>query len=154
MNAFGVSDMTSARREPRKLGVERRGIGFSTTCNSIRCLGRVERLPWRASRPDRTSTYCQCDAMSVSKDERLQIRVDPAEKRLLERAAEASHVSVSAFVLQSAASRVAEVLAERQLIELGPEAAGAFNEALDAPGMVNQRLASALERPRKSRWID
>ncbi len=98
--------------------------------------------------------YCQCDVMSVTKDERLQIRVDPAEKRLLERAAEASHVSVSAFVLQSAAAQAAEVLAERQLIELSAEAAGAFNDALDTPATVNQRLASALERPRKFRWID
>ena len=92
--------------------------------------------------------------MSVTKDERLQIRVGPAEKRLLERAAEVSRVSVSAFVLQSAASQAAEVLAERQLIELSPEAAGAFKEALDAPATVNRRLASVLERPRKFRWID
>jgi uncharacterized protein (DUF1778 family) len=99
-------------------------------------------------------TYCHCDAMAVTKDERLQIRVDPAEKRLLERAAAASHVSVSAFVLQSAASQAAEVLAERQLIELSPEAAVAFDEALDAPATVNQRLATALERSQKFRWID
>ena len=51
--------------------------------------------------------------MSMTKDERLQIRVDPAEKRLLERAAAASHVSVSAFVLQSAAAQAAEVLGPR-----------------------------------------
>ena len=112
----------------------------------------------RMTRPNRgldpPQWYCHCDAMSVTKDERLQIRVDPAEKRLLERAAAASHVSVSAFVLQSAAAQAAEVLAERQLIELSPEAAAAFNEALDAPATVNQRLASALKRSRKFRWID
>jgi len=92
--------------------------------------------------------------MAVTKDERLQIRVDPAEKRLLERAAEASHVSVSAFVLQSAAAQAAEVLAERQFIELSPGAAAAFTEALDEPATVNRRLASTLERPRKFRWLD
>lgn len=92
--------------------------------------------------------------MTVTKDERLQIRVDPAEKRLLERAAEASHVSVSAFVLQSAAAQAAEVLAERQFIELSPDAAAAFSEALEKPAMVNRRLASALERPRRFRWFD
>jgi uncharacterized protein (DUF1778 family) len=91
--------------------------------------------------------------MSLTKDERLQIRVDPAEKRLLERAAEASHVSVSAFVLQSAAAQAADVLADRQLIELSPDAAAAFAEALDAPATVNQRLAAALRRPRKFRWL-
>jgi uncharacterized protein (DUF1778 family) len=92
--------------------------------------------------------------MSVTKGERLQIRVGPDEKRLLERAAEASHVSVSAFVLQSAAAQAAEVLAERRLIELGPDAAAAFSEALDAPASVNRRLATALQRPRSFRWLD
>ena len=92
--------------------------------------------------------------MTTTKDDRLQIRVDPREKRLLERAAAASHVSVSAFVLQSAAAQAAEVLAERPLIELGPKAAAAFTEALDAPATVNDRLAAALSRPRKFRWLD
>ena len=92
--------------------------------------------------------------MSMTKDDRLQIRVGPAEKSLLERAAAATHVSVSAFVVQSAAARVATVLADRPLIELGSEAAAAFTEALEAPATVNQRLATALARPRKFRWID
>ncbi len=92
--------------------------------------------------------------MPVIKEGRLQIRVEPGEKRLLERAAAASHVSVSAFVVQSAAAQAAAVLAERSLIELSPEAAVAFSEALDAPATVNQRLASALSRPREFRWLD
>jgi uncharacterized protein (DUF1778 family) len=103
---------------------------------------------------DTPPLYCHCDAMMVAKDDRLQIRVGPAEKRLLERAAEASHVSVSAFVLQSAAAQAASVLAERPLIELTPEAAAAFSEALEAPATVNQRLASTLRRPRKFDWLD
>lgn len=98
--------------------------------------------------------YCHCDAMTTTKGDRLQIRVDPTEKRLLERAAAARHVSVSAFVLQSASAEAAAVLADRQLIALSPEAAAAFDEALDRPAEVNERLAAALERPRKFRWID
>lgn len=92
--------------------------------------------------------------MTTTKDDRLQIRVDPGEKRLLERAAAASHVSVSAFVLQSAAAQAAEVLSERPLIDLGPRAAAAFTEALGSPATVNERLAAALSRPRKFRWLD
>lgn len=92
--------------------------------------------------------------MPTTKDDRLQIRVDPTEKRLLERAAAASHVSVSAFVLQSAATQAATVLADRSLIALSPEAAEAFSDALNRPSAVNKRLAAALERPRKFRWID
>jgi uncharacterized protein (DUF1778 family) len=92
--------------------------------------------------------------MSEVKDERLQIRVEPTEKRLLERAAEAAHISVSAFVVQSAAMRAEEVLAERQTIRLSESAAAAFSHALERPATVNERLADALRRPRKFRWLD
>ncbi|MEZ5179819.1 MAG: DUF1778 domain-containing protein [Acidimicrobiales bacterium] len=90
----------------------------------------------------------------MTKDDRLQIRIDAGEKRLLELAAEAAHVSVSAFVLQSAAARAVDILADRRLIELSPDAARAFDEALAAPASVNQRLAVALQRPRSFRWVD
>ena len=92
--------------------------------------------------------------MSVVKDERLQIRVDPAQKRLLERAAEASHVNVSAFVVQAAALRAEEILAERQTVRLSEAAAVAFSEALERPATVNDRLAGVLRRPRKFHWLD
>jgi uncharacterized protein (DUF1778 family) len=92
--------------------------------------------------------------MSTLKDDRLQIRVDPTDKALLERAAAATHLNVSAFVVQAAASRAEEILAERSSIGLSPQAAAAFNEALERPGEVNERLAQALRRKRKFSWLD
>jgi uncharacterized protein (DUF1778 family) len=92
--------------------------------------------------------------MATVKGERLQIRVEPSEKALLERAAAAAHLNVSAFVLQAAAFRAEELLAERQSIRLTPEAATAFTQALESPGNVNERLAAALDRPRKFSWLD
>jgi uncharacterized protein (DUF1778 family) len=92
--------------------------------------------------------------MTTVKDERLQIRVDPTDKSLLERAAAASHLNVSAFVLQAAAARAEEILAERHTISLSAQAAGAFDEALQRPARVNGRLAEALRRPRKFTWLD
>ena len=92
--------------------------------------------------------------MSTIKDERLQIRVGPADKALLERAAAVSHLNVSAFVVQAAASRAEEVLAERSSIRLSGEAATAFAEALERPAEVNERLSSALGRERKFSWLD
>ena len=65
--------------------------------------------------------------MSMTKDDRLQIRVGPAEKSLLERAAAATHVSAT----DRSSSSVRK-------------AAAAFTEALEAPATVNQRLATAL----------
>jgi uncharacterized protein (DUF1778 family) len=98
--------------------------------------------------------YCHCEYVATVKDERLQIRVDPGDKSLLERAAAASHLNVSAFVLQAAAARAEEILAERHTIRLDAKAAGAFSEALQRPARVNERLAEALRRPRTFTWLD
>ena len=92
-------------------------------------------------------------AMGV-KDERLQIRVNPEEKRLLERAADASHLSVSAFVVAAAAERAESVLAERQVVALSAAEAAAFSVALQEPARVNERLAAALGRRRGFRFVD
>lgn len=100
------------------------------------------------------SPYCHCTHMANVKDDRLQIRVDPAAKRLLEQAALAAHLSVSAFVVQAAAQEAESVLAERQIIALSPTASKAFQAAFERPGEVNTRLAAALTRPRKFRWLD
>jgi uncharacterized protein (DUF1778 family) len=92
--------------------------------------------------------------MSAFKEERLQIRVNPADKALLERAAAASHLNVSAFVVQAAASKAEEILAERSSVRLSREAAVALSEALERPAEVNDRLARALRRKRKFSWLD
>lgn len=92
--------------------------------------------------------------MGTTKEERLQIRVGPADKALLERAAAASHLNVSAFVVQAAAARAEEILVERSSIRLSSQAAVAFSEALERPAEVNDRLAHALRRKRKFNWLD
>jgi uncharacterized protein (DUF1778 family) len=92
--------------------------------------------------------------VSTVKEQRLQIRVNPADKALLERAAAAAHLNVSAFVVQAAASKAEEILAERSSIRLSPDAAVAFSEALERPAEVNARLALALRRKRKFSWLD
>jgi uncharacterized protein (DUF1778 family) len=103
---------------------------------------------------DNPMMYCHCEYMSTVKEERLQIRVGPADKALLERAAAASHLNVSAFVVQAAASRAEEILAERSSIRLSRKAALAFTDALERPAEVNDRLASAMRRTRTFSWLD
>jgi len=112
--------------------------------------GRNSRCGWL----DNHLLYCHCEYMSTVKEDRLQIRVNPADKALLERAAAASHLNVSSFVVQAAALKAEEVLAERSSIRLSPEAATAFSEALEKPSEVNDRLAAALRRTRKFSWLD
>jgi uncharacterized protein (DUF1778 family) len=92
--------------------------------------------------------------MAAIKEDRLQIRVGPADKALLERAAAASHLNVSAFVVQAAASKAEEILAERSSISLSRDAALAFTEALERPAEVNERLERSLGSKRKFSWVD
>ena len=92
--------------------------------------------------------------MATTQEDRLQIRVEPKAKRLLEEAAAASHLTVSAFVLQAAEMRADQVLLDRETIRLSPRAAAAFASALAEPATVNKRLAKALTRPRDFTWAD
>lgn len=82
------------------------------------------------------------------------MRVDASSKRRLEDAATEMHLSVSAFVLHAAQALANQVLAERQVIRLSPEAAVAFDEALARPAEVNDRLVAALQRPARFSWLD
>lgn len=103
---------------------------------------------------DAWPTYCHHEYMAATKEERLQIRVDPARKRMLQGAADAADQSLSAFILAAASRRAEAVLADSRVVELSPDAARAFSEALNSPARVNERLAEALDRPRHFRWVD
>lgn len=90
---------------------------------------------------------------STTKDDRLQIRLSPEQKRTIEEAAETAHLSVSAFVLQAAERQADAMLLERTLVRLSPGAAEAFAVALERPATVNHRLAEALSRPPSFSWL-
>src|SRR5437899_5815718 len=66
---------------------------------------------------------------------------NPAEKRLLEQAAQSAHLSVSAFVLQAASQQAEDLLAERQAIILTPEA------ARPQPVRLRRRFAQRMAAP-------
>lgn len=90
----------------------------------------------------------------IIRDDRLQVRIDAATKRRLESAADAVHLNLSAFVLQAAQERAEEIIAERQLIELTPNAAEEFAAALARPAQVNEALRESLQRSASFSWLD
>jgi uncharacterized protein (DUF1778 family) len=67
------------------------------------------------------------------KAERLHLRLDPAQKALLEAASAASGDSVSTFVLAAATEAAASVLADRRAFVLAEDAWRVFDEALSGP---------------------
>jgi uncharacterized protein (DUF1778 family) len=79
--------------------------------------------------------------------EKIDIRVTPSNKALLQIAALAVHQSVSDFVIKSALSRAEETLPDRQHFGLDAAQWEAFQAALDAPPRPTPRLAKLLQEP-------
>ena len=86
-------------------------------------------------------------ASKTTRSEKLDIRVTPDAKSLLQQAAEARHKTVSEFVLDSALGVAEDVLKERNVIQLDADQWQAFVAALDAPPRRHPRLERLLKEP-------
>ena len=82
-----------------------------------------------------------------ARSERIDIRTTPSVKRVLQDAAATSHKTVSEFLLDSALTKAAEVMADRRLFVLDDDQWTAFLEALDAPPQPMPRLEHLLREP-------
>lgn len=84
---------------------------------------------------------------SPQRSDKLDIRISPETKRVLQEAARERHTTVSQFVIDSALGAAHEVLAERTRIGLNSEQWTAFVKALDAPAKRHPRMERLLREP-------
>ena len=84
---------------------------------------------------------------TMTRDDRLELRVTPQQKQLFRRAAAARNVPVSTFALESLAQAAAETLASRTEFAISPKAYAAFLTALEAPVRARPRLDRLLAEP-------
>ena len=84
---------------------------------------------------------------TMTRTEKLDLRLSPEAKRVLQSAASAGHQLVSEFVLESALARAAETLPNRTHFGLDADRWNAFLAALDAPARALPRLSRLLEEP-------
>jgi len=82
-----------------------------------------------------------------TRTQKLDLRLTPEAKQILQAAALASRRSVSEFVLESALDRADEALADRHTFGLDAEQWKAFLKALDAPARPLPRLKRLLREP-------
>jgi len=80
------------------------------------------------------------------KADRLELRLEPAHRRLLDEAAAASAMSVSAFVLSHATQAAREVLADRTSFVLPADRWDAFIDLLERDARPMPALAAFLAR--------
>jgi uncharacterized protein (DUF1778 family) len=81
------------------------------------------------------------------REDRLEIRLPAAAKKVLQRAAVSQRKSISAFILDSGLTAAAEALADRREFKLNAQQYDAFVAALDAPSKPKPRLAKLLKTP-------
>lgn len=84
------------------------------------------------------------------RSERVEARVTPEQKKLLERAAALEGRTVTDFVLSSAQAAAAETISRHELLELTPDDQEAFVAALLKPPQPNEALRAAASRFRAS----
>ncbi len=83
----------------------------------------------------------------TNRTEKLDLRLTPNAKRALQNAAQATHKTLSDFVLESALAQADSVLADRQIFRLDARRLNAFLTALDSPPGPRPRLARLLREP-------
>jgi uncharacterized protein (DUF1778 family) len=84
---------------------------------------------------------------STARSEKLDIRITPEAKRLLQEAARERHTTISQFVLDTALGAANDLLAARTRIGLDCARWEQFMEALDAPPRVHPRMKRLLNEP-------
>ena len=83
-------------------------------------------------------------SIAEAKSERIEVRTTPRMKVLLQRAATASHKSVTEFLLEAGMSAAEDALINRRLFRLDDEQWQLFQDALDRPVTEKPRLARLL----------
>jgi uncharacterized protein (DUF1778 family) len=84
---------------------------------------------------------------SSPRSEKIDIRLTPEAKRLLQEAARERHTTISQFVLDTVLAAANDLLAARTRIGLDDEQWQRFMKALDAPPRVHPRMQRLLNEP-------
>ncbi len=84
-----------------------------------------------------------------TKSERVNIRLDAAAKRRLERAASFEGKTVSGFILSSAMERAEETIEKYEIMVLSRRDAKTFLDAILNPPKQNAKLRKAIDEHRR-----
>ncbi|HEX5804422.1 MAG TPA: DUF1778 domain-containing protein [Azospira sp.] len=84
--------------------------------------------------------------LSSTKTQRVDLRISPAAKQLIQAAAQSQDKTVSEFLIDSGLTSAAETLADRRLFVLDDARWAEFQAALDAPPRARPRLSKLMQR--------
>lgn len=79
--------------------------------------------------------------------ETLNLRIAPAERTLIDRAAQAAGKTRTDFILEAARRAAEDALLDRAVPAVGTKAFAAFLARLDAPAQPNAQLRKTMQAP-------
>jgi uncharacterized protein (DUF1778 family) len=85
----------------------------------------------------------------MARTERIELRAEPEEEARIRLAASLAHKSVTSFVLEAAAERAEQTIAQSATTVVPADFFDALHRALDAPPVPNEALARAARKPRR-----
>ena len=83
---------------------------------------------------------------TLGKSERVAARLSPEQKRLLQRAADLEHRTLTDFLVERGLRGAEEVVRRHEVMTLSERSARAFMEAISNPEPANAYLRQAAER--------
>ncbi len=87
-------------------------------------------------------------ARATKRKERLEARVAPETKNLLERAAALRGCTLTDFIVDSARAAAEEIIREHQILALSARDTEAFFAALENPPVLDEKMRDAARRHR------
>jgi len=99
--------------------------------------------------------YCQLEyngSMGETRSDRLQLRVTPQQREVIESAAQSQHETITDYVVRHAVSAAKEDLADRRYFTIDDAAWAEFNALLERPPVHKPRLEKLLAQP--APWRD
>ena len=86
---------------------------------------------------------------SVDASVPLNMRIKPATRNLIDRAAELLGKTRTDFMLEASERRAEEVLLDRAIFTVSPEVHAEYLARLDAPAQINERLKRTMSSKRR-----
>ena len=102
-------------------------------------------MPTKPTRPD--SKGAPKKGERKPRSSRLGLRATPEQEKVLRRAADASHKSLTDFILDTACQAAQQTLLDQRLFMLSENQSGDLLEMLDRPARSNTGVKSLFSKP-------
>ena len=117
-------------------------IDIAYTHTQIPCMTKDRRYPDKTKPAARLTVSDQAGTTKGS----INLRIEGQTRALIDEAAASLGKSRTEFMIDIARSRAIDVLLDRRLFQLDPDAFDAFSDALETPADPGEKLTALMQR--------